>query len=124
MDFFFVVFKDMVNVYDKNKLCVIYLMVLLLLEFCFFGDVFKMFFYLDVGVVVGVCIGFSVKIIVDGDKYKVKDFYGLNVFKFDVVVRMGYGNIGVFVYYSFMLFFDKNLIVVIYLLNVGVLFNF
>lgn len=116
--------KDTVNVYDKNKLRATYLTVPLLLEFCSSGDASKTSFYLDAGIVAGVRIGSSVKTIIDGDKHKVKDAFGLNAFKLDAAVRMGYGNVGIFAYYSLLPLFDKSLTAAAYPLNVGVSFNF
>ena len=90
---------DTVTTYSKNKLKASYLTVPLLLEFNTNADSDKSF-YLAAGVVGGVRLTSKVKRKgeIDGDNFtfKEKSTYGLNPFKLDAAVRLGYSNFGVF----------------------------
>lgn len=90
---------DTVNSYSKNKLNASYLTVPVLLEFATGEDDDKSF-YLAAGVVGGVRLTSKVKRKgeYDGKEFKQEDkgVYGLNAFKLDGTVRMGYGSFGAF----------------------------
>lgn len=113
--------------YSKNKLKASYLTVPLLLEFNSSNDPNRAF-YLAAGVVGGVRLGSKVKRIgeVDGREFKekVKGTYGLNSFKVDAALRMGYGDWGVFANYSLMPLFDTDKTVEVYPLTFGLSYNF
>lgn len=116
------VVADTVNNYSKNKLRATYLQVPLLLEFNTSSDEDKSF-YFAAGVVGGVRIGSSVKRKVDmngfDSKEKIKGTYGLNAFKLDGTVRMGYGNWGLFANYDLLPLFDTDKTVAVYPLSFG-----
>lgn len=114
--------QDTMISYSKNKLRATYLQVPLLLEFNTSSDEDKSF-YFAAGVVGGVRIGSSVKRKVDMDgfdsKQKIKGTYGLNAFKLDGTVRMGYGNWGLFANYNLLPLFDTDKTVAAYPLSFG-----
>ena len=118
---------DTVNVYSKNKLKAAYLTVPLLLEFNTNADSDKSF-YLAAGVVGGVRMSSKVKRVgeFDGKKFEQKDKgrYGLNSFKLDATVRLGYNDFGVFASYSLLPLFDDGKTVDLYPLTFGLSFNF
>lgn len=118
---------DSIIDYSKNKLKASYLTVPLLLEFNSSNDPDKAF-YLAAGVVGGVRLGSKVKRIgeIDGREFKekVKGTYGLNSFKLDAAVRMGYADWGVFANYSLLPLFDTNKTVEVYPLTFGLSYNF
>ncbi len=118
---------DTVNVYSKNKLKASYLTVPLLLEFNTNANAEKSF-YLAAGVVGGVRMTSKVKRHgeFDGKKFEQKDKgrYGLNAFKLDATVRMGYSHFGVFANYSLLPLFDKGLTPDIYPFTFGLSLNF
>lgn len=119
--------SDTINSYTKNKLRATYLQVPLLLEFASSGDDDRAF-YLAAGVVGGVRIGSSVKRKVEREgfqsKEKVRGTYGLNAFKLDALVRMGYGNWGVFASYNMLPLFDTKKTTEVYPLTFGLSLNF
>jgi len=118
---------DTVNVYSKNKLRAAYLTVPVLLEFCTHADEDKSF-YLAAGVVGGVRIASRVKRIgeYDGKEFqeKLKGTYGLNSFKLDGTVRLGYGSWGAFASYSLLPLFDTAKTTEVYPLTFGLSLNF
>lgn len=118
---------DTLNTYSKNKLKATYLTLPLLLELNTNADSDKSF-YLAAGVVGGVRIASKVKRIgeYDGKEFeeKTKGTYGLNSFKVDAAVRLGYGDWGVFANYSLLPLFDTNKTVEAYPLTFGLSLNF
>lgn len=118
---------DTVNDYSKNKLKASYLTVPLLLEFNTNMDSDKSF-YFAAGVVGGVRMTSKVKRHgeFDGKKFEFKDKgrFGLNAFKLDATVRMGYSDFGVFASYSLLPLFDKDITADIYPLTFGLSLNF
>lgn len=118
---------DTVNTYSKNKLKASYLTVPLLLEFTTNADEDKSF-YLAAGVVGGVRIGSKIKREgeFDGKRFeqKVKGTYGLNPFKLDAAVRLGYDDWGLFASYSLLPLFESGKTVEVYPLNFGLSLNF
>lgn len=121
------VVKDTVNHYQKNKLRGIYLTAPLMLEFCSDGDG-DGGFYLAAGVIGGVRIGSSTKMVIETDdsrnKIKTKDQFGLNAFRLDAAVKLGYKGVGVFANYNMLPLFDKSKTVAVYPLTFGLQFNF
>ncbi|MNR25751.1 hypothetical protein D3C85_1429170 [compost metagenome] len=119
--------KDTVNDYRKNKLRAVYLTVPLMLEFCSNGKSDKGF-YLAAGVIGGVRIGSSTKQVIEEDKSKEKTktrgVYGLNAFRLDAAVKLGYKDIGVFANYSLLPLFDTDKTVGVYPLTFGLTVNF
>lgn len=120
-------FIDTVNVYSKNKLKASYLTVPLLLEFCTSANNDKSF-YLAAGAVGGVRLTSKIKRAgeFDGKEFKqeLKGIYGLNPFKLDATVRMGYGSWGAFATYSLMPLFDIAKTTEVYPLTFGLSLNF
>lgn len=120
-------FIDTVNTYSKNKLKATYLTVPLLLEFNTNMDSNKSF-YLAAGVVGGVRLASKTKRKgeFDGKEFtsKQKGRYGLNAFKVDGVVRLGYSDWGAFASYSLLPLFDDGKTADIYPLTFGLSFNF
>ena len=118
---------DSVYTYSKNKLKATYLTMPLMLEFNTNADADKSF-YLAAGVVGGVRIASKVKRKgeFDGKEFTTKDkgTYGLNSFKVDAAVRLGYGDWGVFANYSLLPLFDKGKTVETYPLTFGLSLNF
>ncbi len=118
---------DTVNAYSKNKLKASYLTVPLLLEFNTNVDSDRSF-YLAAGVVGGVRMTSKVKRVseVNGEvvKEKVRGRYGLNPFKLDAAVRLGYGHFGVFANYSLLPLFDTQKTVEVYPFTFGLSLNF
>ena len=121
------VVKDTVNNYSKNKLRAAYLQIPLLLEFNTNSDADKSF-YLATGLIGGVRIASSVKrkSEVNGvdNTEKIKGTYGLNPFKLDATVRMGYSNWGFFANYSLLPLLDTHKTVEVYPLTLGLSLNF
>jgi hypothetical protein len=120
-------FVDTLNVYSKNKLKATYLTVPLLLEIATNEDEDKSF-YLAAGVVGGVRIASKVKRVgeFDGKEFKQveKGVYGLNSFKLDGTVRLGYGSWGAFASYSLLPLFDTEKTTEVYPLTFGLSLNF
>lgn len=118
---------DSVYTYSKNKLKATYLTMPLMLEFNTNADADKSF-YLAAGVVGGVRIASKVKRKgeFDGKEFTTKDkgTYGLNSFKVDAAVRLGYGDWGVFANYSLLPLFGKGKTVETYPLTFGLSLNF
>ena len=118
---------DTVNSYSKNKLRANYLTVPLLIEFATNEDPDKSF-YLAAGVVGGVRLSSKVKRTgeFDGKDFKqsLKGVYGLNSFKLDALVRLGYGDWGAFASYSLMPLFDTEKTIEVYPLTFGLSMNF
>lgn len=121
------VVKDSVNNYDKNKLRGIYLTAPLMVEFCSNGDG-DGGFYLAAGVIGGVRIASSTKSVIETDdtriKTKTKDQFGLNAFRLEAAVKLGYEDFGVFANYNLLPLFDKDKTVAVYPLTFGLQFNF
>jgi hypothetical protein len=118
---------DTISSYSKNKLRANYLTVPLLIEFATNADEDKSF-YLAAGVVGGVRLSSKVKREgeIDGKNFKQqeKGVYGLNPFKLDATVRMGYGSWGAFASYSLMPLFDTGKTTEVYPLTFGLSLNF
>lgn len=118
---------DTINSYSKNKLRANYLTVPLLIEFATNEDSDKSF-YLAAGVVGGVRLSSKIKRTgeFDGKEFKQEDkgVYGLNSFKLDGTVRMGYGSFGAFASYSLLPLFDTDKTVEVYPLIFGLTLNF
>lgn len=118
---------DSINVYAKNKLRMTYLQIPLLLEFNTSSDEDKTF-YFAAGVIGGIRIGSSLK-----RKNEVKGFeskevlkgtYGINAFKLDGTVRIGYGQWGAFANYSLIPLFDTKKTAEAQALTFGLTLNF
>jgi len=118
---------DSVNDYSKNKLKASYLTVPLLLEFCTNADDDKSF-YLAAGIIGGVRMASRIKRHgeFDGKEFQQveKGVYGLNSFKLDGTVRLGYGSWGAFATYSLMPLFDTDKTAEVYPLTFGLTLNF
>lgn len=119
-------FIDTLTNYTKNKLNATYLTVPLLLEFNTNARASKSF-YFGVGVVGGVRISSKLKRKgeIAGEKFvqKLKGPQGLNAFKLDALVRMGYSNWGVFASYSLLPLFDVDKTIPVYPLTFGLSVN-
>ncbi|MCH2229437.1 MAG: PorT family protein [Crocinitomicaceae bacterium] len=120
-------FIDTVNTFSKNKLKAAYLTVPLLLEFNTNRNAEKSF-YLAAGVVGGVRLASKIKRKgeFDGNEFTKKESgrYGLNAFKVDGVVRLGYSHWGAFASYSLLPLFDDGKTVDAYPLTFGLSLNF
>ena len=118
---------DTVSSYSKNKLRAAYLTAPVLVEFCTNADDDKSF-YLAAGVVGGVRIASRVKRVgeFEGKQFEQiqKGTYGLNSFKLDGTVRLGYGSWGAFASYSLLPLFDTALTTEVYPLTFGLSLNF
>lgn len=118
---------DTVTSYRRNKLRATYLQVPLLLEFNTNEDADKAF-YFAAGVVGGLRIGSSLRRRTEDDgsntKVKIKGTYGLNPFKVDATVRLGYGDWGAFANYSLTEMFDTAKTTEVYPLSFGISYNF
>lgn len=118
---------DSVYSYSKNKLRATYLTVPLMLEFNTSANASRSF-YLAAGVVGGVRLGSKVKRKGDfeGKEFTQKDkgTYGLNPFKLDAAVRLGYSDWGVFANYSLLPLFDEGKTTAVYPLTFGLSLNF
>jgi hypothetical protein len=121
------VVKDTINNYSKNKLRGTYLQIPLLLEFNTNEDQDKSF-YVATGVIGGVRVGSAVIQKIERDnfnnKQKSKGTYGLNPFKLDATLRMGYGNWGLFANYALLPLFDTKKTEEAYPLTFGLSMNF
>jgi hypothetical protein len=103
--------QDTLVNYTKNKLKATYLTVPLLLEFNSNSDAEKAF-YVAAGVVGGVKIASRYKRAYDDGKSIVsvqKGQFGLQTFRLDGTVRLGYGNWGAFASYGLLPLFYTNL---------------
>ena len=118
---------DTVNTYSKNKLKASYLTLPLLLEFNTNAKANKSF-YFATGVIGGVRMTSKIKRKgeFDGKEFvqKEKGRYGLNSFKLDATVRLGYSDFGAFATYSLLPLFDDGKTTEIYPLTFGLSFNF
>lgn len=118
---------DSVNQYSKNKLRANYLTIPLLVEFATNEDEDKSF-YLAAGVVGGVRLSSKVKREgeYDGKEFRQEDkgTYGLESFKLDGTVRLGYGSFGAFASYSLLPLFDTDKTIEVYPLTFGLTLNF
>jgi hypothetical protein len=118
---------DSINDFAKNKLRAIYLTAPLMLEICSSKDGDKGL-YLAAGVIGGVRIGSSVKTVIDTEKKQVegkdRGTYGLNAFRLDAAVKMGYENWGVFANYNVLPLFDTDKTAAVYPLTFGLSYNF
>ena len=119
---------DTVSNFNKNKLRAFYLTAPLMVEICSNGDDDDKGFYLAAGVIGGIRIGSSVKTRIDTDtrdvKEKTKGTYGLNAFKLDAAVRLGYDDWGVFASYSLLPMFDTDKTAAVYPVTFGLSYNF
>lgn len=118
---------DTVNIYSKNKLKATYLAVPLLLEINTSRRESRSV-YLAAGVVGGVRIASKLKKRgeLDGKEFKQKEkgTYGLNTFKVDAAVRLGFGKVGAFANYSLLPLFDTDKTIEVYPLTFGLSMNF
>jgi hypothetical protein len=118
---------DTINDYSKNRLQSNYFTIPLLLEFCTSNDD-ENTFYLAAGVVGGVRLSSKTVMVtdIDGKKERIvrKDDFGINPFKLDAALRMGYGTWGVFANYSLIPLFQKDQTMDIYPMTFGVTCNF
>lgn len=118
---------DSVNHYSKNKLRGTYLQIPLLLELNTDADEDHSF-YLATGVIGGVRVGSAIIQKIDRDnfdnKQKIKGVYGLNPFKLDATLRMGYGSWGIFANYALIPLFDTDKTSEVYPLTFGLTMNF
>jgi len=118
---------DTVNIYSKNKLRASYLTVPLLLEFNTNADASRSF-YFAAGVVGGVRLTSRIKRNgeFEGREFeeRIKGNYGLNSFKLDAAVRMGYGRWGVFANYALIPMFETDRTVNVHPLTFGLTLNF
>lgn len=118
---------DTVYSYSKNKLKAVYLQVPLLLEFNTNENDDKNF-YFAAGVVGGVRIASKTKR--EGElngktfKEEVKGHYGLNSFKVDATVRLGYADWGAYASYSLIPLFESGKTVGVHPFTVGLSHNF
>ena len=98
-----------------------------LIEFCSNANEDNSF-YLAAGVVGGVRIASRVKRVgeFDGKEFEEneKGSYGLNSFKLDGTVRIGYGSWGAFATYSLLPLFDTEKTTEVYPLTFGLSLNF
>ena len=119
--------KDSLNDYSKNKLRGTYLQVPLLLEFNTNANEDRSF-YFATGLIAGVRVGSAVIQKINRDHYenkeKFKGTYGLNPFKLDATIRMGYGHWGLFANYALMPLFDTAKTSEVYPLTFGATMNF
>jgi len=120
--------QDTINEFDKNKLRAVYLTVPLMLEICSNGDGDDDGFFLAAGVIGGVRIGSSVKTVIETDKRdakeKLKGTYGLNAFRLDAAVKIGYNHWGAFANYNVLPLFDTNKTAAVYPVTFGLSYNF
>lgn len=120
-------FSDTINSYSKNKLKAAYLTIPLLLEF---NSKLKSdrSFYFATGVVGGVRLASKTKrkVVTNNSRYvqKEKGTFSLNPFKLDALVRLGYGDVGVFASYSLLPLFDTGKTAEAYPLTFGLSMNF
>lgn len=118
---------DTTATYSKNKLKAFYLNLPLLLEFNTSAKESKNF-YIATGVIGGVRIGSKTKRIGEYEgrefKEKTKGTYGLNSFKLDAHLRMGYKNFGVFANYALIPLFETGKTVTVNPFTFGISLNF
>ncbi len=118
---------DTVISYDKNKLRLTYLTVPLLLEFNSNKNSDKNF-YLSAGVVAGVNVISKLKRQSDQEGYEVrfseKGDYGVNPFKLDAMLRMGFSDWGLYASYNILPVFDTDLTETAHHASFGLTFSF
>lgn len=114
--------------YDKNKLTGIYLTAPLMFEFCTNSDGDDNGFYLAAGIIGGVRLASHTKFYVeegnDELEGKSKGTFGLNSFRADATVRLGYRGVGLFANYGLIPLFDTDKTVAVHPLTFGMSFNF
>lgn len=119
---------DSVTTYDRNKLTAIYLTAPLMLEICSNGDGDDRGFYLDAGVIAGVRLAANTKFYVKQDNTeldgKTRGSFGLNAFRADAAVKLGYGDFGLFANYALIPIFDTDKTVAVHPLTLGLTLNF
>lgn len=118
-----VALTDTINDYNRNTLRAIYLTAPLMLEICSSNEDDGKF-YLAAGVIGGVRIGSSVKTKTDDNKQKTKGTYGLEAFRLDAAVKLGYKDWGVFANYNLLPMFDTDKTAAVYPLTFGLTLNF
>jgi hypothetical protein len=109
---------DTVNTFEKNKLCVAYLEVPLLLEFQVKD------FYINAGVYGGVKIGSKLKQESNDQDIKIKEDFHTSVLRYGVMASVGYGQVDIFARYSMSQLFEKNEGPELYPLTIGAAFRF
>jgi hypothetical protein len=121
-------FTDTINTYDKNKLRAFYLTVPLMIDLCTNGDSDDDGFYLAAGVIGGLRIGSNVKTVIDTDSRDIKEknrsTFGLEAFRLDAAVKVGYNGIGLFANYALTPLFNTAKTDAVYPLTFGMTFNF
>ena len=114
---------DTVYNYSKNKLKATYIQIPLLLEFSS-NDNNK---YISAGIVGGLRIGSKTKREgeLNGKNFteKTKGTYDLNSFKLDATVRVGVGNVGVYVTYALIPLFESGKTVPVHPFSIGAIWN-
>lgn len=117
---------DTVLNYRRNRLNATYVTVPLLLEFTSQVNEWKSF-YGSIGVIGGIRIGSRyVRKGTYNDvdfKYVEKNKFGLNPFQLDAALRLGYRNLGLFVQYGLIQFFEPNKSERVHPLSFGVSLN-
>ena len=126
-DSIFGVYDSLVT-YDKNKLTGIYLTAPLMFEFCTNGDGDDNGFYLAAGIVGGVRVGSNTKFYIEEEKDelqgKSRGEFGLNAFRADATVRLGYRGVGLFANYGLIPMFDTDKTTAVHPLTFGLSLNF
>lgn len=118
---------DTTVTYKKNKLRAIYLTAPLMLEICS-KDSGSEGFYLAAGVIGGVRIASTVKTVIGADgkdiKQKERARFGLEAFKLDATVRLGYNDWGVYANYGVIPMFDTDKTAEVHPVTIGLTYNF
>ncbi|MGB0932889.1 MAG: outer membrane beta-barrel protein [Lishizhenia sp.] len=118
---------DTVVSYNKNKLRATYLTIPLLLEF-HSSKIEAESFYLSAGVVGGVNLTSKLKRESDQEGYETKfsekGDYGLNPFKLDAMLRVGYNNWGLYASYNLIPILDTDLTTTAHHASFGLSYNF
>ncbi|MES2798511.1 MAG: outer membrane beta-barrel protein [Bacteroidota bacterium] len=116
---------DTAQTYTKNKLRSNYLTIPLLLEL---GGKKGNGFYFATGVIGGIRLSSKIKRQgeIDGKNFREDErgVYGLNPFKLDATVRLGYSWFGLYANYSLVPVFDKDKTVAVHPLTFGLTANF
>src|SRR6218665_73774 len=119
---------DSIVSYDKNKLTGIYLTAPLMFEFCSNGDGDDNGFYLAAGVIGGVRLASHTNFYIEDESDeltgKSKGSFGLNAFRADATVRLGYRGVGLFANYGLIPLFDTDKTVAVHPITFGMSFNF
>jgi hypothetical protein len=103
------VFKSDERDYSKSKLVVDYLNVPLMLEYQTNKFSKSNSFHVSAGMLFGLKIGSHTKMVYDsGDKSKERNFSSLSPFKYDAMVRIGWGVINLYADYSLGTMFKKD----------------